>query len=318
MSSNVFEGRMDEKKKRLVLEFLKEHPSPVAVIGYGSGVIEQQGSKKEDKKQIDLIIIVDDLKDWILENMSMNPDEFTKGTMRYFKNASLEALEKGAPIVYFSSIEYNGELIKMGLISKERFLSSCYDKTSSYVPFRIEKAIELIKCEDDKIKDAILYDHKTTLITALLMLDKDHQRIDDLMEKICSLSYMGDFRMKIHCEDPNKIKNIVSKQFEYFIIDYNLVNDGYFKCNPDWTLEINYEKIKRDLSKLPEDIYERINVFEDDLEGNYHFVDNNLEEYYKEAAEKENLKQAVKGIRTVGLKKALKYALHKVKKGRKK
>ena len=46
MSNNVFEGRMDERKKKLVLEFLKEHPSSVAAIGYGSGVIEQLNNKE--------------------------------------------------------------------------------------------------------------------------------------------------------------------------------------------------------------------------------------------------------------------------------
>lgn len=316
--NNIFEGRMDESKKKLVLEFLKEHPSSVAVIGYGSGVIEQQGSKKDDKKQLDLIIIVDDLKKWITENINMNPEEFTKGTMHYFKNASLKKLQKGAPIVYLSSIEYKDELIKMGIISKKEFLSSCYDKTSSYVPFRLEKAIELIKCDDDIIKKAIIYDHKTTLITALLMLDENHLTMRDLMEKICSLSYMGDFRMKIHCEDPNKVKNIVDKQFDYFKEDYDKVNDGYFSYLENGKILVNYEKIKTDLILLPYDIRRIIDNYRYDILIGRPYIDEELQDYYKNAAKEENLKQAIKGISTVGITKAASYALRKIKKGRKK
>ena len=312
-----FKGRMDKEKKKLVLEFLDKHPNVIAAIGYGSGVISQANSNPNDKKQIDLIIVVDDLKKWMEENIKMNPEEFTRQTIRYFKNASLKKLQKGAPIVYLSSIEYKDELIKMGIISKKEFLSSCYDKTSSYVPFRLEKAIELIKC-DDAIEKAIIYDHKTTLITALLMLDKNHLTVRDLIEKICSLSYMGDFRMKIHCEDPNKVKNIVDKQFEYFKEDYDKVNDGYFSYEEEGKISVNYEKIKTDLILLPYDIRRIIDNYRYDIVIGRPYIDSDLQDYYKKVSKEENLKQAIKGISTVDITKAASYALRKIKKGRKK
>ena len=68
-----------------------------------------------------------DLRKWILDNINMNPNEFTKSTVKYFENADLKKLQKGAPIIYLSSIEYKGELIKMGIISKNSFMNSCYN-----------------------------------------------------------------------------------------------------------------------------------------------------------------------------------------------
>lgn len=313
----AFNGRMNEEKKDLIIEFENEHPYALATIGYGSGVIEQLGSNPNDKKQIDIIDVVDDLKEWIDQNMTEHPEEFTKSTLKYFKKSTLEQLEKGAPIVYFSSIEYKGNLIKRGVISKQQFLSSCYERTSSYVPFRLEKAIEVIRCEDEEIYDAILYDHRVTLIVALLMLPKEKHNLKDLMERICSLSYIGDFRMKIHCEDPNKIKNIVDKQYDYFVEDYNEVNYGYFESDKYGNIKINYNRIKEDLKLLPKSVYNVLMycpIFEDSSK----YCKEQMENYFKEAGEKENLKQAIKGIRTVGVEKALVYGIRKIKKGRKK
>lgn len=310
----AFIGRINEDKKKLIIEFEEEHPYAIATIGYGSGVIEQLGSDPNDKKQIDIIDVVEDLEKWIYENMSSHPEEFTKSTLKYFKKATLEQLEKGAPIIYFSSIEYKGELIKRGVISKKQFLSSCYKRTSSYVPFRLEKAVELIRCDDEEIYDAMLYDHQITLIMALLMLPKENHNLRDLMERICSLSYIGDFRMKIHCEDPNKIKNIVDKQFKYFVEDYSKVNFNYFESDENGNIKINYSRIKEDLFILPKEVND-ILIYCPIYEDSARYCKEPLETYFKEAGQKENLKQAVKGIRTVGVEKAFVYGLRKIKKG---
>lgn len=312
----AFVGRINEEKKKLIIDFEKEHPFALATIGYGSGVIEQLGSDPNDKKQIDIIDVVEDLEKWVYENMKIHPEEFTRSTLKYFKKATLEQLEKGAPIIYFSAIEFRGELIKRGVISKRQLLSSCYERTSSYVPFRLEKTVELIKCEDSEIYAAMLHNYQITLMTTLLMLPKEKHTLIDLMKKICSLSYIGDFRMKIHCEDPNKIKNIVNKQFEYLTEDYSKVNMGYFISDDMGKIKINYSRIEEDLELLPDDIYTIINMYPI-REENANYFNEALEEYYKKAGEKENLKQAIKGIRTVGVEKALVYGLRKVKKGMK-
>lgn len=58
----MFQGRMPVDKKKLILEYEKRYPAVLATIAYGSGAIIQQNSNLKDKKQIDLIEVVEDLE----------------------------------------------------------------------------------------------------------------------------------------------------------------------------------------------------------------------------------------------------------------
>lgn len=314
MEKKIFSGRIDAWKKELLLEFDELHPKSLAVIGYGSGVIPQDKSNPNDKKELDLIVVVDDLQQWLDENMQMHPEEFTAATLKFFKKATLQQLEKGAPIVYFSKDCYKEQYIKRGIISKEQFLSSCYNRTSSYVPFRMEKVTELIKCEDKQIYDALVYDHRITLMLGLLMLPKENHNLYDLITCICTMSFLGDFRMRIHCEDPNKIKNIVNKQFEYFCHDYENVNYGYYTMKNDSEFVVNYDKIRKDFNILPGVIKFALKNYSIN-EDNVSSIKKELEEFFIDEAIRENFRQMVKGIKTTGVKKSFVYGLRKLKKG---
>ena len=307
--------RITKEKLELIKNFLISHPKILAAYGYGSGVISQANSNLNDKKQIDIILVVEDLLNWIHENIYMNPQEFTKFSKKYFMNASISNLEKGAPIIYLSDIKFKDELFKIGIISKRQLLSSIFERTSSYVPFRLEKPCVKIFCNDDTIDKAILYDKQITLMLCLLMLDKNENKMYDLITKICSISYLGDFRTKIKCEDPNKIKNCVDKQLDFFIEDYSLVNKNYFKTDGVYVY-INYNSIEKDLYLLPEAIKLILNKY-DIKEQNLPYISKELTNYFIKEAKKEDLMQAIKGIYTTGPKKALVYGLRKLKKGMK-
>lgn len=314
MDKNMFRGRIDADKKKLIMEFEEQHPSSLAIIGYGSGIIPQDKSNPNDKKELDMIIVVDDLELWLQQNMAMHPEEFTAATLKFFKKATLEQLEKGAPIIYFSRACYKDQFIKRGIISKSQFLSSCYNRSSSYVPFRMEKVTEVIKCDDDDIYNALVFDHQITLMLALLMLPKEKHNLYDLITCICSMSFLGDFRMKIHCEDPNKIKNIVNKQLQFFYEDYAKVNNDYYIMINDTDFVVNYSKIEKDLDLLPQVIKELLKDYTIDQEGSL-YIKNELEQFFIRESQRENFKQAIKGIQTTGLKKSLVYGVRKLKKG---
>lgn len=112
----------------------------------------------------------------------------------------------------------------------------------------------MIQCSDDEIYWALVYEHQKTLMEALLMLPQDQHNLYDLMMRICSFSYLGDLRMKLHCEDPNKIKNIVDGQLEYFYQDYEEVNYNYYQRGMSSSFQVNYEQIQNGFSVLPLDI----------------------------------------------------------------
>ena len=67
-----------------VINFVKNRPEVVAAYGYGSGIFKQSGYTSKDKPQIDLILVVDDLKKWHKENMKANPKDFhsNRGLMK--------------------------------------------------------------------------------------------------------------------------------------------------------------------------------------------------------------------------------------------
>ena len=304
--------RITKEKLELIRSFLRNHPDVVAAYGYGSGVMPQANSNNQ-KKDIDLILIVEDLLEYFHQNIKLNPNEYTKGSKKYFEKATVEKLEKGAPIAYLTHIPYQGQYFKTGVISIESFLSSCYERTSSYVPFRLEKPCATITCQDSKVEDAIFYDRQTTLMMCLLLLGEDEKTIHDLFSKICSISYLGDFRVKIKCEDPNKVNNIVTNQFDYFKEDYSAVNMGYYK-EENGVLVVDYDAINRDLNRIPDAIKRAIHtdsIKESDLAN----ISRRITEYYKKESERESLPQAMKGIQTAGIETAFTYALKKVKKG---
>ena len=314
MSNRMFQGRIDLEKKKLIMEFEETHPKSLAIIGYGSGIIPQDKNNPNDKKELDLIIVVDDLEEWVKDNIKVHPEEFTEASLKFFKKATLENLEKGAPIIYFSRASYKGQYIKRGIISKEQFLKSCNERSSSYVPFRLEKVTELIKCDDKEIYDALVYDHRITLMLALLMLSKEECNLYDLITCICTMSFLGDFRMKIHCEDPNKIKNIVNKQLKYFCEDYGKVNEDYFRMVDSEQFVINYDKIASDFEILPEKVKLLLEKY--NLDGRDQvYIKKELEKFFIAESKRENFHQMLKGIQTTGLKKSLIYGLRKLKKG---
>lgn len=308
-------NRITKDKQELIEAFLKEHPKVIAAYGYGSGVMPQSNNSTI-KKDIDLILIVENLKEYFQENMLLNPHEFTKASKKYFGKATIKDLEKGAPIAYLTHIPFQEQYFKTGVISKESFLASFYHRTSSYVPFRMEKPCAEIICTDKEIEKSILYDRQMTLMMCLLLLNENEKTLHDLFAKICSISYLGDFRVKLKCEDPNKINNIVNNQFAYFKEDYNLVNNGYYEEDNE-VIKVNYDAINRDLAKLPENLKKALktNYIEEKELLN---IAKRLLEYYKKESEKEALLQAIKGIKTTGIETAFQYALKKVQKGRQK
>lgn len=306
--------RITKEKLILIREFLQTHPQVIAAYGYGSGVIPQAGSNPNDKKEIDLILIVEDILEYFKENLEINPQEFTKTSQKYFKDATKTKLEKGTPIVYLSHLPFKNSYFKTGVISKEKLLSSCLERTSSFVPFRLEKPCAKIECKEQEIENAIIYDRQMTLLLCLLMLTKDENTIYDLITKICSISYLGDFRVKIKCEDPNKIKNLVNRQLDYFIEDYMMVNANYFTTNGS-NIEVNYDRINEDLHLLP-NVIKNILKFHYIKEEDLPIVSKIITEYFTNESRKESFPQAVKGLQTVCFQTAFTYAFRKFKKGR--
>ncbi len=277
--------------KDFIKEFLNERPDVVAAFGYGSGVFKQLGYDNKEKPQIDLILIVSDIKLWHEENIKKNPKDYSFIGKNFFLNSSLEEIKGITGITYQSNIEYKGHLFKYGIIEYGDFVRHMQSWDSFYVPGRFQKPILTIK-SNNFIDKVILQNRRNACKIGLLCLNNNE--LKDLYLTICNLSYSGDTRMKI-AENPKKVDNIVGASFDRFEEMYDF--DDLYKKNGE---QIEYEI---DLSELPSSLEKYI---KDDK------TKEKVMEYLSNLNKKESSLQTMKGIKTNGIVKSFKYGFAKV------
>lgn len=277
--------------KDFIKEFLNERPEVVAAFGYGSGVFKQLGYDSKEKPQIDLILIVNDMKLWHKENIKKNPKDYSFMGRNFFLNSSLDEIKGITGITYQSNIEYKGHLFKYGIIEYGDFVRHMQTWDSFYVPGRFQKPILTIK-SNNFIDELILQNRRNACKVGLLCLN--NKDLKDLYLTICNLSYSGDTRMKV-AENPKKVDNIVGASYDKFNEMYNF-NDLYQKNGERIEYEIDIDELPSSLEKYIKDDKTKEKVME----------------YLSDLNRKESSLQTMKGIKTNGIVKSLRYGLAKV------
>lgn len=277
--------------KDFIKEFLNERPEVVAAFGYGSGVFKQLGYDSKEKPQIDLILIVNDMKLWHKENIKKNPKDYSFIGRNFFLNSSIDEIKGITGITYQSNIEYKGHLFKYGIIEYGDFVRHMQTWDSFYVPGRFQKPILTIK-SNNFIDELILQNRRNACKVGLLCLS--NKDLKDLYLTICNLSYSGDTRMKV-AENPKKVENIVGASYDKFNEMYNF-NDLYQKNGERIEYEIDIDELPSSLEKYIKDDKTKEKVME----------------YLSDLNRKESSLQTMKGIKTNGIIKSLRYGLAKV------
>lgn len=292
-----------------IKKFIKKRPEVKGAYGYGSGVFKQTGYTDKDKPQIDMIFVVEDLKKWHLENMKLNPKDYSLSAKLYFKMAPISKLKGNTGIVYLSNIIENGNVYKYGTIEEKDLVKYLDTWESFYLPGRFQKTILPI-IESKKITKANEKNRESVLYTALLILSEDKNRLIDVYTQICGLSYLGDTRMKF-AENPRKVLNIVEGSYDSFKEIYGTSN-SYFKANKKDEITVNYEKLMRDIKKLPSSLLEYLgeNIDISDREA----ICEKILTYFTELNKKESSMQTIKGLYSNGIVRSIKYASKKVSK----
>lgn len=270
--------------------FLKERPNVVAAFGYGSGVFKQLGYTNE-KPQIDLILVVSDIKKWHQENIKKNPKDYSFIGKFFFLNSKLEEIKGITGITYQSNIEYKDHLFKYGIIEYKDFIEHMETWDSFYVPGRFQKPVLPIK-SNEEIDKLIIKNRRNACKVGLICLNE--KKLKELYLTICRLSYSGDTRMKI-AENPKKVENIVGASFEKFDEMYNF-NDLYLKKGENIEYETNYDNLPKALEEYIKEEKNKEKILE----------------YLYELNKKESKLQTLKGIKTNGVIKSVKYGFAKV------
>lgn len=289
-----------------IKKFVKNRPKVVAAYGYGSGIFKQSGYTDKDKPQIDLILVVDDLKKWHLENMKKNSRDYSFTGKLFFKYASVSKLKGLTGITYLSNIKEDGSIYKYGTIEKNDLVSYLETWNSFYLPGRFQKRILPI-IDSKEIEVANEKNRNAVLLVALLTLPMNRNKLIDVYTGICGLSYLGDTRMKF-AENPRKVLNIVEGSYDNLNEIYGK-ECPYFKILKDEKIEIAREKIIKDISLLPSGLLEYL-----ENEKDLQVVREKIISYFTELNKKESSKQTLKGLFTNGIIRSIQYASKKVMK----
>ncbi len=289
-----------------IKEFIEKRPKVKGAYGYGSGVFKQSGYTKKDKPQVDLILVVDDLKQWHLKNMKMNRKDYSLIGRLFFCYASISKIKGLTGIAYLSNIKENGKIYKYGTIEEKDLEFYLNTWKSFYLPGRFQKAVLPI-IESKKITIANQKNRESVLFTALLTLPEGKHQLIDVYTQICGLSYLGDTRMKF-AENPRKVLNIVEGSFDSLKKIYGTSND-YFKPTKEF-VSIDDAKMIHDINKLPKYLLEYL----DDVLAtkDISIIRKKILEYFTELNKKESSLQTVKGIYTNGIVRSISYASQKI------
>lgn len=242
-SNQVISSNNDEQLSQLIRNF----KSPIKFsIGYGSGVFEQSGYKKSKKPQIDMIHMVDSPAEFHEQNLKQYAGHYS-GIRMFGPAIILKIQEYGAGVYFNPYILMNTEskknnIIKYGIISVEKSLIDLSEWSSLYIAGRLQKPVKYLKDADPAIKFINQYNLKNAVSLGLFLIKSTEFSEIELYETIAKISYMGDPRMLIGGENPNKARNIVGKQFENFQKLYNPLLNFFIENNIIIELEPNSSK----------------------------------------------------------------------------
>ncbi len=287
-----------------IRQFIENRPDVIAAFGYGSKIFKQENAITTDSL-IDLIFVVDNIKEWHLKNLEINPKDYSFIGSKFFKIASSDSIKGTTGIAYISDIEENGLRYKFGTIEYNDLYYNLQSWNSFYLPGRFQKTIYPY-VEDVELNHAILLNRKKALLVASYLTEKGMVSKEELLRTLVSLSYMGDPRMKFG-ETPEKVKNIVNGAYDEFNIIYNF-NTPYLEDLGDKVL-IKQDALIDQYDNLPLSIKEYINNTNNDI------VKDIILDYLTQLNHDEAWEMMLKAPLTNGMTRSTAYAVRKLKKG---
>lgn len=263
LSNQIFKTHQDEKLKQIVLNFSSS--SMCHSFGYGSGVFRQAGYLGSTP-QIDFIHIVEDPKSFHESTSSRFPSHYS-GLLRWGGTSAVCWTQNLGAGVYFNPYvpmsDHTGQesMIKYGVTSKSNALKDVCEWSSLYIAGRLQKPVKHIY-GSNLLKAVNQFNLDSAFNLALLLhsTGKHSKSLmpKDIFEMIALLSYMGDPRMLIGGENPNKVKNIVNKQLDDFRKLYSksferAIQKSLIKSTGDDVYEVILDSAKRVsiISELP-------------------------------------------------------------------
>lgn len=301
----------NELLKEKIESFVSTKPPVIDIIGYGSAVKTQSNSNEQIKKQIDVIATCDDGTLWHKENLKENKDEYNL-LANLFINDTIYHL--GTDIQYLSHLNHDDNLFKLGIINRTDLIDDLKKWKNFYMAGRFQKPVLIVR-GDDELNNAIEINRLNALRTALILCHDSVVNKADLFKTICSLSYIGDIRVNFNLENPHKISNIVSGEFNEFSSIYGTSELYDIENN---TIIPNYDSLFKEIDDLPECLLDylvsnNVNLKSYTVE-NLNNISNLIFKYLKKVNTKSSICQPIKSVSINGFTNSKKYLKEKRKK----
>jgi translocator assembly and maintenance protein 41 len=226
--------KINEEFKEALRQVLWRFRAPIRyAFAYGSGVFSQSSSttpanltphphppeaivkwQKGGGKMIDFIFGVSYTQHWHSINLQQHRDHYSFLGSLGSGLVSRVQDNWGAGVYFNPYITVNGTLIKYGVVNLDTIQRDLSQWDSLYLAGRLQKPVKILR-DDPKVRLANQINLISAVRTALLMLGPTFTE-RELYTAIAGISYLGDPRMSLNTENPNKVSNIVRNQTSNF------------------------------------------------------------------------------------------------------
>ncbi|EED22298.1 conserved hypothetical protein [Talaromyces stipitatus ATCC 10500] len=225
---------INEEFKEALRQILWKFRAPIRyAFAYGSGVFSQtatagsesdpghpapppaiQNVQQGKGKMIDFIFGVSHTQHWHSLNLQEHRDHYS--ALGSLGSGAVSAVQDkwGAGVYFNPFVTVNGTLIKYGVVNIDTLCRDLSQWDTMYLAGRLHKPVKILR-DHPRVRVANQVNLLSALRVALLMLPREFTE-RQLYTTIAGLSYMGDPRMTVSAEDPDKVRNIVSGQMDYF------------------------------------------------------------------------------------------------------
>lgn len=294
-----------EKAKR----FADKRPEAVGVFCYGSAAFKQDSYLPLDNPQIDMLFIVENMKEWHLANLRLNKNDYPLTGKIYVNLCPANRLKGRNKVTYMSHIKEDGSMFKYGVKEIDDFILELETWSTFFMAGRFHKPVLSIKSTGE-LDGAILDNREMAFWIATLFCDEVTSRKEILM-KLCSLSYVGTIRMQI-AENPRKVENIVNGNYVDLLKTYRKYRDYIFIDDND-EVYIDRDKQLEYTYMLPKALL----YYLIDSGVSFNSVDSirmGIIDFLREKNKKEELAQILEGFATNGLYRSALYIGKKLEK----
>lgn len=203
--SGVFPQSKPDGRVASAEEIARVHPkAPPAV----------QKAQDGTPKMIDFIFGVTFTQHWHSLNINQHRDHYSglaslgSGAVSYVQD------KMGAGVYFNTHVVVNGILIKYGVVNIDALCHDLTDWDTLYLAGRLHKPVKILR-DDARVRLANQINLLSALRTALLLLPDRFTELE-LYNTIAGISYLGDPRMTLPTENPQKVSNIVGNNLPNF------------------------------------------------------------------------------------------------------